>query len=47
MQTWLLLDPLFILLRNNITFTRGKQRTGKYQTMEKAAQGVIGGLFGA
>ena len=41
LQTWLLLDPLFIILRNNLSCTRGRQRGHGYQTAEKAAQGPL------
>ena len=40
LQTWFILDPIFILLRNNISCTKGRVRTTKYQVAEKAAMGL-------
>ena len=36
LQTWLVIDPLFILVRNNASCTRTRVRTVKYQVIEKA-----------
>ena len=40
LQTWFLIDPIFILLRNNVSCTKGRVRTTKYQVGEKAAAGL-------
>ena len=48
MGRWIILDPLFILLRNNINCTKKRIRSNKYQFAEKGAMGpfaLLGNLL--
>jgi anti-sigma-K factor RskA len=41
LQSWLVFDPLVILIRNNLRCTRTRVRTHKYQVAEKGALGPL------
>ena len=45
LQTWFVLDPIFILARNNLRLSR-HQRTGKYQVAEKGMIGLLLPILG-